>query len=96
MASRDSKATAVQGDRSARLKGRPNPMTSTSPIVDDLNAVQLEALFNDNLRESNRLCDSEEVKSREVALAKMLNYCIRMLHSHGWVGSGFGHVICVS
>lgn len=53
--------------------------TSKAPTVDDL-----EVMLNNTLNQCNQLAKSDDVTA-DIAAAKMLNYCIRMLHSEGWV-----------
>ena len=77
---------------SAKFEITKSPLTSppTTSFTD------LEAHFHSTLNLCNKLANAEPPASKvaedyrmshEVTVAKMLNYCVRMLHADGWVSA---------
>lgn len=62
----------------------PYPMINQT-VIEDMTPTQLEDIFNATLANCKQLAKSTTV-TQDVIMAKMVHYCIRMLHSENWVG----------
>lgn len=61
----------------------PYPMVNQT-VIEDMTPTQLEDIFNATLTNCKQLAKSTTV-TQDVIMAKMVHYCIRMLHSENWV-----------